>query len=62
DFVVVDLKKEGIINPEDFKSKAKYSPFEGFEIQGMPVMTLVRGKVVMKEGDIFENKGKFVYD
>ena len=62
DFVVVDLKKEGIINPEYFKSKAKYSPFEGFEIQGMPVMTLVRGKVVMKEGDIFENKGKFVYD
>ncbi|MGC9516471.1 MAG: dihydroorotase [Methanomicrobiales archaeon] len=62
DLVVVDLKKESVITPEDFKSKAKYSPFEGFEVKGMPVMTLVRGKVVMEDGDIFENKGKFVYD
>jgi len=61
DLVVVDLKREGVIEPENFHSKAKYSPFKGFKIKGMPIMTLVRGKVVMKENEIFENHGKFVY-
>jgi dihydroorotase len=55
------MKKEGIINPDDFKSKAKFSPFKGFKVRGMPIMTMVRGEVVMEEGDVFKNKGKFVY-
>jgi dihydroorotase len=61
DIVVIDLKREGIIKPENFHSKAKYTPFEGFKFKGMPVMSLVRGKVVMEENKIFENQGKFVY-
>jgi dihydroorotase len=61
DLVVVDLKRENTIKAEDFKSKAKYSPFEGFKVKGMPVLTLVRGRVVMEEGEIYENKGRFVY-
>ena len=61
DLVVVDLHQEGVIDPAKFHSKAKYSPFEGFEVKGMPVMTLVRGQVVMEEGEVQENQGKFVY-
>ncbi len=61
DFVVVDMKKEYTLNPEDFKTKAKYSPFEGFKVKGMPVMTIVRGNIVAENGEVFENKGKFVY-
>ena len=61
DIVIVDMKREGVINPDVFKSKAKYSPFKGFKIKGMPIMTMVRGEVVMEEGDVFKNKGKFVY-
>lgn len=61
DFVVVDMKKEGVINPDEFKTKAKYSPFKGFKVKGMPVMTIVRGNVVMNNGEVFENEGKFVY-
>ncbi|MBM4241806.1 MAG: amidohydrolase family protein [Euryarchaeota archaeon] len=61
DFVVIDMKKESVINPENFRSKAKYSPFEGWNVKGMPIMTMVRGNVVMKDGEVFENKGKFVY-
>lgn len=62
DFVVVDMEKEEIINPEEFKTNAKYSPFKGFRVKGTPVMTIVRGNVVMKDKELFENKGKFVYD
>jgi dihydroorotase len=61
DFVVVDMKKEEVIDPKNFQSKAKYSPFEGIKVRGMPIMTIVRGNVVMDEGEVFENKGKFVY-
>jgi dihydroorotase len=61
DFVVVDMKREGAINPENFQSKAEYSPFEGFKVKGVPVMTMVRGNVVMDEGELIENRGKFIY-
>lgn len=60
DFVVVDMKKEGIINPDEFKTKAKYSPFKGFKIKGMHVTTIVRGNVVANGGEVFENSGKIV--
>ena len=60
DFVVVDINKEGRINPDEFKTKAKYSPFKGFKVKGMPVMTIVRGNVVADGGEVFENSGKIV--
>lgn len=62
DLVVVDLEKESIIQPENFKSKAKYTPFEGFKVSGMPVMTMVRGVLVMDNGDILKNRGQFIYN
>ena len=61
DFVVVDMRKEGIIKPNKFKSKAKYSPFEGFKVKGMPVMTMVGGNVVMEDDYLSKNQGNFIY-
>jgi dihydroorotase len=61
DFVVVDMKKEDIIKPENFHSKAHYSPFESFKVKGLPIITIVRGKVVMFDNEIIGNNGKFVY-
>ncbi|MDD3985525.1 MAG: dihydroorotase family protein [Methanobacterium sp.] len=61
DFVIVDMKKEGIINPEKFHSKAHYSPFDGFKVKGMPIMTILRGNIVMDQGKILEDHGKYVY-
>jgi dihydroorotase len=52
DFTVVDTKKEWRIDPADFVSKAKYSPFEGFSVKGAAVYTIVRGRVVMDQGHI----------
>lgn len=47
DFTVIDMKKTGKFNIEEFKTKAEYSPFDGWEYQGTPIMTIVNGKVVM---------------
>ena len=49
DFTVIDLKKEGKFNIEEFKTKAEYSPFDGWEYKGLPVMTIVNGKTVMNK-------------
>jgi dihydroorotase len=61
DLVVVDLKKNNLIDPDNFQSKAKYSPFKGFQVKGMPVMTMLRGQKVMEEGHILKNQGKYIY-
>ena len=49
DFTVIDLKREGTFNIEEFKTKAEYSPFDGKSYIGMPVMTIVNGKTVMNK-------------
>jgi len=61
DILVVDMKKRGIIDPDKFKSKAKYSPFKGFKVEGMPVMIFSRGNIVMEDGEVLKNQGKFIY-
>ncbi len=47
DFTIIDLKREGTFNIDEFKTKAEYSPFDGLDYIGMPVMTIVNGKTVM---------------
>ncbi|WP_405269834.1 dihydroorotase [Methanobrevibacter sp.] len=47
DFTVIDLKREGKFNIDEFKTKAEYSPFDGWSYIGMPIMTIVNGKIVM---------------
>ena len=47
DFTVIDLKREGKFDITTFKTKAEYSPFDGWNYIGMPVMTIINGKTVM---------------
>lgn len=49
DFTVIDLKQKGKFNIDEFKTKAQYSPFDGWEYHGSAVMTIVNGKVVMNK-------------
>lgn len=49
DFTVVDLKREGKFDISTFKTKAEYSPFDGWEYKGAPVMTIVTGNVVFDD-------------
>jgi len=57
DIVVVDMQKRGTVRPEIFKSKAKYSAFDGWPTEGAPVMTIVGGVVVAKDGQIVGHPG-----
>jgi dihydroorotase-like cyclic amidohydrolase len=61
DFTIVDLKAKSKVNPTTFYSKAKWSPVDGFEVQGLPVYTVVRGNVVMDHGKVDQRPvGKMV--
>jgi dihydroorotase-like cyclic amidohydrolase len=44
-FTVVDLDSRWKVEPWEFESKAKYSPFEGMDLWGEVVATVVRGKM-----------------
>ena len=50
DIVIVDLAQEATIRADRFQSKSKITPFEGFRTKGQPVCTIVRGRVVMRDG------------
>jgi dihydroorotase len=59
---IVDMHREAIIHSADQHTKAGFTPFDGWKVMGQPVMTIVRGKVVMENGKLVENgpRGKFV--
>ena len=57
DLTVVDLRRKFKIDSSKFKSKAKFSPFDGREVEGKPVKTFVRGQLVMDEGEIVTKAG-----
>lgn len=51
DLTIIDLNLEKKVGNE-FTSQSKNSPFIGWELQGFPVVTIVGGKVVMKDGKL----------
>lgn len=57
DFTVIDLRKRYRIDSSKFLSKAKYSPFDGCEVEGKPAKTFVGGQLVMDEGVIVVKPG-----
>ena len=57
DIVVVDIKRKFRIDASKFHSKAKYSPFNGWEVQGKPVKTFVNGSLIMDEQNIVAKAG-----
>ncbi|GAA5513323.1 dihydroorotase [Deinococcus carri] len=48
DLVVLDLDTGREVNPADFRSKAKFSPWAGETLRGWPLLTVVGGKVAFQ--------------
>jgi dihydroorotase len=49
DIVVLDLDGERPVDPATFRSKAKFSPWNGDVLRGWPRLTLVAGRVVWSD-------------
>lgn len=54
DLVLLDLEEEQVINPENFLSKGKNTPFADVSCQGWPVLTIVEGNIVWQKGSFSE--------
>ncbi|MDH5703829.1 MAG: dihydroorotase family protein [Aigarchaeota archaeon] len=61
DLTVLDLKKKTKIKAEKMHTKCQFTPYEGWEVVGMPSLTLVRGEVVMEGGEIKSKPGYGTY-
>jgi len=58
DLTVVDMNEEWIILPEKLYSKSREtSMFNGWRVKGKPILTVVRGEIVAKNGVVVGNKG-----
>ncbi|MFD0677737.1 MULTISPECIES: dihydroorotase [unclassified Paenibacillus] len=49
DITILDPQKEWTVDPEQFKSLSRNSPFAGMKLQGKAVLTMVNGAVVYDE-------------
>ncbi len=58
DFTVIDLSMKKKITNDWIASKCGWTPYEGMSIKGWPVMTIIRGHLVMNEGKIIDPIGK----
>lgn len=52
DLTVVDLKRRETITNAWIASRARWTPYDGVEVAGWPVGTIVRGRRVMWEGEL----------
>ena len=50
DITIVDLEETKQIDPNEFASKGKNTPFTSWECQGWPQLTIVDGKIVWEKG------------
>jgi dihydroorotase-like cyclic amidohydrolase len=61
DLVLVDMTRSHIIRHAELNTTAPFNPWEGREVQGWPVLTMLRGRVVAREGKLVGNPaGKYI--
>ena len=52
DLTIVDMKARRTIRHEDMATRSGWTPFDGMEVTGWPVATIIRGQVVMREDEV----------
>ena len=52
DLTLVDLKAKRTIRHAEMATRSGWTPFDGFEATGWPRATIIRGRVVMCDGDV----------
>jgi len=63
DLTLVDMEKEQTVTPDILNSHSDYTIYDGWKLKGWPVMTIVRGKIIMEDGKIdktYIGHGNFV--
>ncbi|HEY6496083.1 MAG TPA: dihydroorotase family protein [Trebonia sp.] len=57
DLVVLDMDHEDVLHADQSHYRCGWMPSEDFPVKGRPVMTLLRGKVIMENGNVTAEAG-----
>lgn len=57
DLTIVDLKARATLRHADMATRAGWTPFDGMQVTGLPVATVIRGRVVMRDGEVLAPAG-----
>lgn len=57
DIVVVDMEMEKKVGKKSLFTKCGWSPYEGLNLKGWPIMTFINGKLIFENGEIAGDKG-----
>lgn len=52
DFTIVDMKRTETISNKWIESRSQWTPYDGVNVKGWPVGTIIRGRTVMWQGEI----------
>ena len=61
DIVLWDPKRQETIRQEILNHGSDYTPWEGFEVTGWPVTTILRGRVVVRDGALTDGSRQGVH-
>ncbi|MGA0596807.1 dihydropyrimidinase [Enterovirga sp. CN4-39] len=61
DIAIWDPERTLTLTHDLMKDGSDYTPYEGIEVKGWPVLTMVRGKTVMRDGELLGEKGFGAY-
>ncbi len=57
DLALIDLEREQIVTPELLHSAQDHTPFQGVTLKGWPSLTMLRGRVVYRDGELVAPPG-----
>lgn len=58
DLVLWDPNETRAVRAAEFASNGDYSPYEGWSVTGWPTLTISRGEVVVRAGEVSEDRGR----
>ena len=62
DLTLIDLKARRTITGDWLASKCGWSPFEGDQVTGWPIATVIRGNLVMQDDELIGSPGGAAVD
>jgi dihydroorotase len=52
DLTIVDMNATRVLRHAEMATRSGWTPFDGLEVKGVPVATVVRGRIVMRDGEV----------
>jgi dihydroorotase/allantoinase len=61
DMVIVDMSKHVKITNDDQITACGWTPYDGMRVRGWPIMSIIRGKIVMENNEVLSTEGSGLF-